>query len=85
LKPDALGGAEEIADFTDAAIMAPLNVPRTTLESDAFAEGLSTEMAGYGFYGDYVVFFPKASLGSIDLSKVEDILIRFTYLSVDGT
>jgi len=85
LKPDALGTAEEKADYTDAAILAPLNVPRTQFESDAFSEGLSTEMAGYGFYGDYVLFFPKGSTAGLDLSKVEDVLLRFTYLSVDGT
>jgi hypothetical protein len=85
LKPDALGVAEEKADYTDAAILAPLNVPRSQFESDAFSEGLSSEMAGYGFYGDYVLFFPKASTAGLDLTKVEDVLLRFTYLSVDGT
>jgi|GEM_PF-6419448 len=85
LDPASLGGAEEKADFTDAAVLAPLNVPRSMFESDAFNEGVSAEMAGYGFYGDYVVFIPKAALAGVNLAKIEDILLRFTYLSVDDT
>ena len=43
------------------------------------------ELAGRGLYGDYVLLFPKALIdGGFPIEKVEDVLLRFDYLSVDN-
>lgn len=75
------------ASETTAALMTPwFNIPRSEFFRDSYREGASEELAGRGLYGEYVLLFPKQLLdgGSFSLEKVEDVLVRFDYLSVDN-
>ncbi len=77
----------EIDAFSNARISAYFNVPRDQLESAAYAQGETTELAGRGLYGDYAIFFPAETL-SLDgsrgliLENIDDILLRVDYVSV---
>jgi hypothetical protein len=84
--PEDRGGDEAQAQPFISARMRPyFNVPRSSFYSDSYGEGASTELAGRGLYGDYVLLFPAAGLldKGFPLHKVEDVLLRFDYLSVD--
>lgn len=71
-------------------IQARVNVPRAELESDAFTDGSTTELAARGLYGSYALFIPAEVLKDpsdpdsrgLDLDAVDDILLRFDYVSV---
>ena len=84
--PDA-STVDEARGFSDARIQARLNISRAELESEAFADGDSQELAGRGLYGEYALFIPAETL-SVDgrdgllLANVEDILLRLDYISV---
>jgi hypothetical protein len=73
-----------------AASLAPLfNVSRTVLYDDGKASkplaGSSDALAGRGLYGDYVLLFPAQDPSDpkyVDLSQIEDVLLRFDYYSV---
>ncbi len=90
--PDDHGGSEAAAPgFVTAAIQPYLNIPRSQFYSQAFVEGSSEAFAGYGLYGEYVLLFPwhgllepdEQTFESFPLERIEDVLIRFDYLSVD--
>ena len=60
---------------------------RAQLESDSYFNGSSRELAGRGLYGDYALFIPAESLSraggaGLDLSRLDDVLVRFDYVSV---
>lgn len=86
----ALGHAESSDnsnDFTPASISAWLNVRRSDLYRDQYTEGASEELAGRGLYGEYVLLFPQAGLfdrpgDPLPLEMVEDVLVRFDYVSI---
>ena len=85
----ALGHAEssDSNDFTPASISAWLNVRRSDLYRDQYSEGASEELAGRGLYGEYILLFPRAGLfdrpgPSLPLEMVEDVLVRFDYVSI---
>lgn len=96
------GSADTTSDQGQAyvsALMTPFfNVRRADFFKSEYQEGSSEELAGRGFYGDYILLFPKELLegsGSLvhdvgvvkeqfPLDRVEDVLIRFDYLSVDN-
>lgn len=78
--------------YASARLQASFNVPRRDFESDAYANGMTTELAARGLYGDYALFFPAATLSTLDasgqrsrgldLSEIDDVLIRLDYVSV---
>ena len=67
--------------LTPADIQAPVNADRELLYGEGYAEGASTELAGRGMYGQYLLLFPATS-DDIDLSAIQDVRLRFGYLSV---
>ncbi len=96
---DQRGGSEAAGIENTTAMMLPwLNVRRSDFYREEYAEGASEEIAGQGLYGDYILLFPWHGLldtacppdtpeaeceGRFDLRDVEDVLLRFDYLSVD--
>jgi hypothetical protein len=74
------------ANDTTAALLTPwFNVRRTDFYKNTYRDGSSEELAGRGLYGDYVLLFPKELLDrGFPLEKVEDVLLRIDYLSVDN-
>lgn len=85
LKGDPGLRAEEVNSFS-AALMYPwFNVRRRDFYSLKYQEGASEELAGRGLYGDYVLLFPREVLEKgFPLERVEDVLLRVDYLSVDN-
>ncbi|MFH0903223.1 MAG: dickkopf-related protein [Pseudomonadota bacterium] len=80
------GGSRAVGITHVSAMLQPwLNVPKSEFYRDAYVEGASEELAGRGLYGDYVLVFPASGLLAEDfpLENVEDVLIRFDFLSVD--
>lgn len=84
-----LAGAD--SQFSKALIQPSLNVPRDELEDDAFANGDSSQLASRGLYGEYALFFPAQVLSQrrgatvsdgLDLTRIDDILLRFDYVTV---
>ncbi len=81
-------GAGAAADAeTSARIEAYFNVPREAFESDDYANGETTELAARGLYGAYALFIPAEVLSleggdGLVLNAVDDILLRFDYVSV---
>jgi hypothetical protein len=73
--------------FASARLQPVLGVTRAELEADSYFNGASRELAGRGLYGDYTLFIPAESLTrdgtpGVDLSRVDDVLLRFDYVSV---
>jgi len=84
----SLTGTSATNAFSYATIEARLGVDRKTLESNAYEDGASTALAGRGAFGEYTLFIPRTSqtvTGSagLDLSRVEDILIRLDYVAAE--
>jgi hypothetical protein len=74
----------DVEGFTGAALYPWFNVRRQEFYNASYVAGASEELAGRGLYGDYVLLFPKQVLDAgFPLERVEDILLRFDYLSVD--
>jgi hypothetical protein len=82
------GAAVDLSDanqFTASLLYPWFNIPRTQFYSTTYQQGSSEELAGRGLYGDYVLLFPKQVLDDgFALDKVEDVLLRLDYLSVDN-
>jgi hypothetical protein len=82
------GTAVKIGDATEttAALLTPwFNIRRTDFYKDTYRDGASEELAGRGLYGEYVLLFPKQMLDrGFPIEKVEDVLLRIDYLSVDN-
>ncbi|MFH0901063.1 MAG: hypothetical protein V2A73_10575, partial [Pseudomonadota bacterium] len=81
------GGSDAKGITHISAMLQPwLNVPKSDFYRDAYVEGASEELAGRGLYGDYVLLFPADSLlkTGFPLQNVEDVLLRFDFLSVDN-
>jgi hypothetical protein len=84
--------------FSTALIYPWFNIRRADFYKVAYQDGASEELAGRGLYGDYILLFPREVLegtstttsACVDpkrgfpLDQVEDVLIRFDYLSVDN-
>ncbi|MEQ8983841.1 MAG: hypothetical protein RL846_38210 [Deltaproteobacteria bacterium] len=86
-----LGVQNETAAYTRAQIEAVFNVSREDFSDDAYANGQTTQLAARGLYGEYALFLPAAIISEttgntassgLDLTKVEDILLRMDYVSV---
>jgi hypothetical protein len=80
-----VGTSDQALGFTPAHISAWLNIPRLDFEKQAYVEGSSDVLAGRGLYADYVLLFPWNGVldSGFRLDQVEDVLLRFDYLSVD--
>ena len=83
--------AATATDFTRARISAYYEVTRAEMEDEAYYNGDSLELAGRGLYGEYALLFPvdeirtsttDADAPGLDLSHVDDVLLRFDYVSV---
>jgi hypothetical protein len=84
--------------FSTALLYPWFNIRRTDFYKDTYRDGASEELAGRGLYGDYVLLFPRdvlegtanetdacvATQRRFPLEQVEDVLLRFDYLSVDN-
>lgn len=85
-----LAGAD--TRYSKALIQPSLNVPREQFENDAFENGDSSQLAARGLYGEYALFFPAQVLSrknangditsGLDLTHVDDILVRLDYVTV---
>lgn len=86
-QPDNQGGSESFGLSKITAMLQPwFNVPRSEFYKESYSEGASEEFAGRGLYGEYTILFPWKGLleDGFPLERVEDILIRFDYISVDN-
>jgi hypothetical protein len=86
-KDDQRGGFEAYTPGHITSMLQPwFNVPRSELYKEQYAEGSSEEFAGRGLYGTYTLLFPWRGLleHGFALERLEDVLIRFDYLSVDN-
>ena len=75
--------------FSDARLQSRLNLSLADLEELREDPDASTELAGRGLYGDYILQFDREDLTDdaraqrgLDLGKIDDILIRLEYVSV---
>ena len=74
------------AQFTAGTITAWNNLDSQSF-SNAGTQGGTTELAGRGVYGDYILLIPFAadpSRREFSVDGLEDIKLRFDYLSTDG-
>ncbi len=82
------GSSVDLSDtnqFTAAMLYPWFNIRKTDFYKTTFQDGSSDELAGRGLYGDYVLLFPKQMLDdTFELDRVEDVLLRLDYLSVDN-
>jgi len=82
------GSSVDLSDanqFTAAMLYPWFNIRRTDFYKASYQDGASQELAGRGLYGDYTLLFPKQMLDDkFALEHVEDVLLRFDYLSVDN-
>jgi len=84
-KPGDPGAAADPSTFTPALVTPWFNIPRTDFYKSTYQDGSSEELAGRGLYGDYVLLFPKQMLDAgFAIDKVEDVLLRIDYNSVDN-
>jgi len=78
---------DETQGFAVARVQARA-VGRAQLEDEDFVQGDSEELATRALFGDYAIFFPADELdgygrpGGLRLHELEDVLIRFDYVSV---
>jgi len=66
---------------TRADIDLTINTTLTDLNHDGYAEGAVTDLAARGLYGSYVLVFPANEI-ELDLNQLDDVDLRFDYLSV---
>jgi hypothetical protein len=67
---------------TACDIDAPIaNGGLTELYRDAPPDGSVTDFAGRGLYTTYVLLFPGND-PTVDLTRIQDVYLRFDYLSV---
>jgi len=80
------GQANETETFSWAFVDAWINVKRKDFYSDSYHEGASSELAGRGLYGEYMLLFPQFGFldNEVPLDRVEDVLLKFEYVSVDN-
>jgi hypothetical protein len=84
-QPGSQVDLSDASEFTAALLYPWFNIARTEFYKTTYQDGASQELAGRGLYGDYVLLFPKQVLDDgFALDKVEDVLLRLDYLSVDN-
>lgn len=85
-RPDTTS-IDETNGYSNARISAYFNVSRAELEDERYFNGDSQELAGRALYGDYALFFPADTLSDgrrdgLVLNRIDDVLLRFDYVSV---
>jgi len=77
---------EPTKEYSWAYMNGWINVKRKDFYADSYRNGASDELAGRGLYGNYILVLPTHGVldSGIDLSRVEDILLRFDYVSVNN-
>ncbi|HVZ75624.1 MAG TPA: hypothetical protein VHJ20_24795 [Polyangia bacterium] len=76
---------DEANDYVSASVYPWFNIRKTDFYKTSYQDGDSEELAGRSLYGDYILLFPKKLIDAgFPLEKVEDVLVRFDYLSVDN-
>jgi len=84
-KPGSSIDLSDAGQFTAAMLYPWFNIDRADFYKETYQDGASEALAGRGLYGDYILLFPKEMLTSdFALDKVEDVLLRIDYLSVDN-
>jgi hypothetical protein len=84
-RPGASVDLSDATEFTAAMLFPWFNVRRSDFYKTSYQDGASEELAGRGLYGDYVLLFPKEIIDDgFALDRVEDVLLRLDYLSVDN-
>lgn len=78
---------DSVEQFSIARVQADVGTDEPTLEAEQDSAGASAELATRGLYGDYSVFIDTQNISrngsdGVDLNAVDDILLRFDYLSV---
>jgi hypothetical protein len=82
--PSAAQPFAESATSSPSDIDAPVNGSLSDFSNDNYTQGAVTDFAARGLYGDYLLLFRSTDTG-LDLSKIDDVYLRFDYLSVaDG-
>ncbi len=84
---EASSDPDEVQEFTRARLQATIGTDEATLEDESASVDASSELATRGLYGDYAIFIDDENISrngedGLDLNAVEDILLRFDYLSV---
>lgn len=87
-----LGASSETQQFSTARMQPRLNVSRADFESTMYENGQTSELAARGLYGEYILSIPAEVLSirrpdgtysdGLNLDAVDDILLRFDYVSV---
>ena len=86
LQPNPVSSPEETQSFIGAMMQPWFNKPRTEFYGTILGTEATEELAGRGLYGDYVLLFPyNGLLDQVNISAIEDVLLRFDYYSVDNT
>jgi hypothetical protein len=76
--------AHTVADIDMVNLNGP-NATESFLHGDDFTDGASTELAGQGLFGDYVLLFTAPSLNAgLDLAGFGELYVRFDYVSIDN-
>ncbi|OJT20076.1 hypothetical protein BO221_33345 [Archangium sp. Cb G35] len=79
----------ETSSYSTASLLSTINVPRDTWQTYECSTqyGCTSELAGRGFYGEYLLVFPYQGLiaAGFDLGTVEDVLMRMEVVSVDNS
>jgi hypothetical protein len=84
-QPGSQVDLSDSSEFTASLLYPWFNIRKTDFYKTTYQDGASEELAGRGLYGDYVLLFPKQVLDDgFALDKVEDVLLRLDYLSVDN-
>src|SRR6516162_5800931 len=84
-QPGSTVDLSDTNEFTASLLYPWFNISRSEFYSTTYQQGSTQELAGRGLYGDYILLFPKQVLDEgFALDKVEDVLLRLDYLSVDN-
>jgi len=80
------GEPGEAEGYSWSFIDAGINTRRKDFGQEPMTSGDTEELAGRGLYGDYLLLFPWYGFldQQLDLSHIEDVLLRFDYISVSN-
>lgn len=71
---------QTLSGFSQANLDSRRDVEYAHFSESSYSDGASEGFAGQGLYGDYLLVFPPN--GNLPLSEIEDVFLRFDYLSV---
>jgi hypothetical protein len=79
-----MGDFSDVTELQPSTISNLKNIDEATLYTQDYSAVTVNDFAGQGLYGEYVVVFATTGNDAIDLTHVEDALLRFDYVSVSG-